>query len=1007
MKALSLEPWKKSIPLTSGNLLESLHMSGSTSPAHPKRRHLPFLRKAFPFFLPLILTFLPILALHFGRLQQAGLQKERFQEEWHEQAIQKVELYRQSFSFEKQIDQMARDFRNDLHKKLARTGRPLSVPLFLQSFRKAFAPSHVSSETRIYAYSVNAVGRPELLRGQGLTEIRGKIIVSLLSQMTEFDRLTSSEQRKLADRVRNIFGESLNIRVVAKTRKGFFTRGFFEGRRVFFVWNHLAMKGKPVGGYLLVSPETLEISAKPLEFALGKLHRETSDPMVPILFPMEPASSAYRVILLSTLHSAKALTAWRESLTAKRTYDGIASFGTIFEPGPDCWMLRSPVSIKLPYELWMILVQPQQFLQGGWALDRWTFLLWALFWLGVFLHLLFHPVPLGIRVRQYFAGFMVLVGAIPLALLLFVIGFPLVENLRDNRIGAVLRQQREVLEEADFRCWSKLAQFSELCRSTLLDPGMKSTFSSPDFTLSNPRIRRCFDRFLKEGIPLESLTSFQFSTGTIFLSDLDNSHDEQAAISSMFLPIMYGCYGFLHGKELFQSVIRRLKETERICITAFQAAATPSIYEDLALMRNNAQTFDFDSERVFTFFDFIGNGAQADTGVLFRCRTSRTFQGFLQDTVKDLALRFPAVAFSWGRMTPDGIAFAPSSAPPRSRRAQGLQWLRRAMLDASRTGVPRTLIRGNQVFLAHPCQQMPGQILGAWFSLKKVQDSIDVFRKGLITLITILSLFTALVAFGMARYFLDPLKEIEGGLRRVSEGDLEVRLGLPREDELGEATRAFDEMITGLQERRELGRFVSATLESSLKETHDGEVRSFAREGVVLASDIRSFTTLSEAHSPESIVSMLNTHLDEMSRAIQSQGGLIDKFIGDAVVAVFWDDDPTVALENALNAGLLMMRAHRFIDRRRSDNGMFTYRMGVGIARGSLAVGAFGSADRREYTVVGEVRSRAEELEAASKAGQHTSIVIAHDIPEQVSGYSFVPLGEGPEFELLDDGRPL
>jgi len=102
-----------------------------------------------------------------------------------------------------------------------------------------------------------------------------------------------------------------------------------------------------------------------------------------------------------------------------------------------------------------------------------------------------------------------------------------------------------------------------------------------------------------------------------------------------------------------------------------------------------------------------------------------------------------------------------------------------------------------------------------------------------------------------------------------------------------------------------------------------------------------------------------------------------------------------------------MVRAHRFIDRQRNENGMFTYRMGVGIAAGALAIGAFGSSDRREYTVVGEVRSRAEELEASSKAGTHTCIVVGKEIPALVSGYGFVPLGDTVDFELLDDGRPL
>lgn len=77
----------------------------------------------------------------------------------------------------------------------------------------------------------------------------------------------------------------------------------------------------------------------------------------------------------------------------------------------------------------------------------------------------------------------------------------------------------------------------------------------------------------------------------------------------------------------------------------------------------------------------------------------------------------------------------------------------------------------------------------------------------------------------------------------------------------------------------------------------------------ILFADIRSFTTLSESLSPQESLNFLNTYFDRMNAPIHMNGGVIDKFIGDAIMAVFVDDDPVIGARNAVRAPLDMLAA--------------------------------------------------------------------------------------------------
>ncbi|HYH98004.1 adenylate/guanylate cyclase domain-containing protein [Hyalangium sp.] len=213
-------------------------------------------------------------------------------------------------------------------------------------------------------------------------------------------------------------------------------------------------------------------------------------------------------------------------------------------------------------------------------------------------------------------------------------------------------------------------------------------------------------------------------------------------------------------------------------------------------------------------------------------------------------------------------------------------------------------------------------------------------------------------------------------VRRVGGGDFQSTVTTSRPDELSLVAAGINEMAGGLQLRERIreafGRFVSPQVATEFIEKYARHGKSAVlggsrRDVVVLFSDLRDFTRLSETLEPEVLIEVLNGYFQEMVAAIQRHGGMVDKFIGDAVLATFGltgsQGDPAIA---AVSAGVEMLRRLEAYNAKLAERGLHL-RAGIGIHAGEAVAGYLGSTDRMEFTVIGHTVNVASRIEGQAR----------------------------------------
>jgi class 3 adenylate cyclase len=213
-----------------------------------------------------------------------------------------------------------------------------------------------------------------------------------------------------------------------------------------------------------------------------------------------------------------------------------------------------------------------------------------------------------------------------------------------------------------------------------------------------------------------------------------------------------------------------------------------------------------------------------------------------------------------------------------------------------------------------------------------------------------------------------PLAQLGEKMALVAKGDYSAKTIVLDDDEIGELKAGFNDMVDGLAERERLkdtfGRYVSVEVAKRLVETGAVSLGGESIEATILFSDIRDFTAMSERMPAQELVAFLNEYFSYVTEPIAAHNGMINKFIGDAVMAVFAPQFGSKDhVDDAVRAALGMRAKLAELNAR----GGPVIRFGVGIHTGTLVAGNIGTKKRLEYTVIGDTVNVASRIESSNK----------------------------------------
>jgi adenylate cyclase len=308
--------------------------------------------------------------------------------------------------------------------------------------------------------------------------------------------------------------------------------------------------------------------------------------------------------------------------------------------------------------------------------------------------------------------------------------------------------------------------------------------------------------------------------------------------------------------------------------------------------------------------------------------------------------------------------------------------------------------------------QVPVGALYVGFSKETIAAALTTARNRATLITVVLVVISVAGAVGLATLLSRPIFRLVQGTRAIAEGNFQIALPVTSRDELGTLTESFNQMARSLREKemikRAFTRYVAReVVEEVLKDPEQLTLTGERREVTVLFCDIRGFTPLAERLTPEQVVGLLNEFYTLMIETTFKHDGTLDKFIGDAVMAIF--GAPIAHPDHAIRAiktALDMQSGIAELNERRAVVGKEPIRIGIGVNVGEVVAGTVGTEDRMEYTVIGDSVNLAARLESNAKPGRilisgHTYERV-QDLVKAVSLGSIKVKGKEEEVEVYE-----
>ncbi len=317
------------------------------------------------------------------------------------------------------------------------------------------------------------------------------------------------------------------------------------------------------------------------------------------------------------------------------------------------------------------------------------------------------------------------------------------------------------------------------------------------------------------------------------------------------------------------------------------------------------------------------------------------------------------------------------------------------MAEAGELGA-KGVLRATAVLRPQTGDEVQGRI-DVGYKKSIAQQAINRIRNRDSLLALLLTSLGILLAIWLAGSITGPLERLTAAMRRVQRGDLEVSVIPETRDEVGLLGQSFNEMVEGLRKKVFLENTLRRYVSLQVAEQIIAEGRDFfapqRRKVTVMFADLRGFTPLAEQLKPEEVFEMLNEYFGIMVESIFKYDGMIDKYMGDCVMAVWgaWREEEQDDALRAVLAALEMRRALRRLNKERERAGKKRITAGAGINTGVVTAGSLGASTETitqwEYAVIGDHVNVAQRLESKTDGYQ---IFISQSTYEEVKEHVIV-----------------
>ncbi|PKN96140.1 MAG: hypothetical protein CVU43_22230, partial [Chloroflexi bacterium HGW-Chloroflexi-5] len=255
-------------------------------------------------------------------------------------------------------------------------------------------------------------------------------------------------------------------------------------------------------------------------------------------------------------------------------------------------------------------------------------------------------------------------------------------------------------------------------------------------------------------------------------------------------------------------------------------------------------------------------------------------------------------------------------------------------------------------------------------SEKELQDSIAKQKLNFFWISLVFVAIGLLIAFALAKVLTGPIYTLAVGMQIVAAGDLNQQVKVAYKDEIGKLTESFNQMVLGLREKLYMEKYLSHSTLKSIRKVRDKSDLKLGGERkyvTALFSDVRGFTSMSEKMSPEEVVEVLNIYLNMQAMIVTNRGGVVDKYVGDEIMAIFEGKGQEV---NAVRAAIEIQTFCRTLNWARAKLGKKQMNVGIGLNSGDVVMGNMGSQEQMNYTVIGDNINLTARLCSAAQSGQ-------------------------------------